>query len=192
MKHGQTRIDIGEVLPLDAPSDFRDERRAIRILEAARSVWGGFQLLFVHADGLNDPERVREEQVLPGLMEVRQALGNGKFAGIGIVPVRETEAWTLCDGDALRAAFRTTLLDEEMELPPRPRDVERIPDPKRKLNETYWRILGGSSRARGRTAAPFLALIGETINIEKLAEVPSFGQFRSDVEAALKAVSVIR
>ena len=192
LAHGQTKVDISDVIPLDSPADYKDERRAVRIREAALRAWGGFHLLFVHSDGTNDPDRVRDEQVNPGLNEVEQLAGTDAYAGVGVVPVRETEAWILCDGNALRVAFQTSLTDEEMGLPRQPREVERELDPKRTLKEAYLQVVGGASHSRGRSAVSFLPLLGETIDIARLEQVPSFQRFRADLQVALTRLGVIR
>ena len=192
LAHGQTRLDISDVIPLDTPELYREDRRSTRIREAARAAWGSFHLLFVHSDGWNDPDRVREEQTCPGMREVAELAADDVYEGIAVVPVRETEAWALCDGDALRAAFQTTLADEDLYVPQRARDAERLLDPKATLELAYTNVLGGSGRKRGRTSASFLTLIAETIDLGTLRELPSFKRLHDDMETALKNMHVLR
>jgi hypothetical protein len=192
LKHGQTRIDVGDVIPLDAPGDYRDEKRAVRIREAAKQAWGGFHLLFVHSDGSNDSDRVRDEQVNPGLDEIKELAGTEPYAGVAVVPVRETEAWILCDGNALRVAFQTSLTDEQMNLPRPPREAERDLDPKRTLRDAYLEVVGGASRARGRSVVSFFPLLGETVDLARLEQLPSFKRFLADLHTALMRLGVIQ
>ncbi|WP_158516729.1 hypothetical protein [Scytonema hofmannii] len=49
---------------------------------------------------------------------------------MGVVPIREMEAWALVDGDALRGAFGTVLDDSALGISTRLREVEGIFEPK--------------------------------------------------------------
>jgi Domain of unknown function (DUF4276) len=192
LRYGETRLDIGDVLPLSAPEESRQASRATKVREAARANAGGFHLLFVHADGQGDPDRMRSEQVNPALDAVEELMAGEPFAGVAVIPVREMEAWALCDGDALRRAFQTTLSDEAMGVPRRPRDVEQIGDPKRALEDVYRSVVGSARRGRRLSAASFLALIGESVDLDRLREVPAFRVFHGELEGALRRLNLLR
>jgi Domain of unknown function (DUF4276) len=98
-----------EVLALDAPKGERFTDRASRILAAAKAADGAFDILFVHADGAGDPRRARDERVQPAIHLMTAERPGWSDGVVAVVPVRETEAWALADGDALRAAFGTNL-----------------------------------------------------------------------------------
>ncbi len=109
-------VEIGGVLPLDDTQAMRDAPRAERIAQAAQDAAGAWNLLFVHADADGDAERALRERVTPGLGRVRDA-ARPRAEGVAVVPVQETEAWVLADGDALRAVFGSTLTDSALGLP---------------------------------------------------------------------------
>ena len=117
-------VDVSAVFPLTEPGRFKEEDRAARILEAARAAWGTFSILFVHTDGEGDPATARQERVEPAAQRIREELGKESENVVAVLPVRETEAWALADGEALRGAFGCTLDDAALGLPVHP--VEAI------------------------------------------------------------------
>jgi len=68
---------------------------------SARS--GAFRIVVVHHDGANDPEEGYRRWV-SRVGEAWRAEG-GREPVIGVVPVRETEAWALADEEVLRRIF---------------------------------------------------------------------------------------
>jgi Domain of unknown function (DUF4276) len=181
-------VDVEDVQGLDAPRRFRGTDRATRILEAAREFWGGACVLFIHADGAGDPDAARATQLAPAVALIRERLPGG--ACVPVVPVREIEAWTLVDGDTLREAFGTTLADEELHIARRPRDVEKILDPKQELREALLAAIGPSRRRHG--PADFFTRIGERVDLSKLRQVPAFMQLEQDLRGALRRLGVLR
>ena len=103
---------------------------------------------------------------------------------VAVVPVRETEAWALADGKALRGAFGTMLDDLVLGIPPRPRDVERILDHKLALNQVFERVVESGGRKK-RKAAAFLDVIGEQVRLPWLRQVPAFRLFEQNLCRAL-------
>jgi len=191
LESADSALDIGPMIELREPAAFRNEIRATKILEAARTTVGGFHILFVHADADGDPERARREQANPGIGRFLGEFSEG-YAGVAVVPIREMEAWAIVDGDALRAAFGSTLSDEQLGIPTRARDVERNSDPKRVLEQAYARVLGSAPRGPGKTAAGFLDLLGQTVSLERLRQLSAFRQLREDVTDALRILNAIR
>jgi hypothetical protein len=73
-------VEVGDVLGIEEPPRFRHFDRATRILEAARSFWGGACILFIHADGASDPRTKAALQIEPqgrGLCRRRSRSGDG-------------------------------------------------------------------------------------------------------------------
>ncbi|HSN99415.1 MAG TPA: DUF4276 family protein [Candidatus Nanopelagicales bacterium] len=182
LAEARTLVEVSEVLRIDAPPQHRDESRAVRIYEAARPLWGGACILFIHTDA-SDPERAIAERVQPGVDLIRSRLSGG--ACVAVVPVRETEAWALADGDALREAFGTTLDDARLGIPREPRDVESIEDPKRELKAAYAHL-----RRRSRPE-DFFQILGERINLDRLQRVPAFARLREDLRGALRDLGIL-
>ena len=188
--HASDVIEIGDVRELDTPKAYKDSSRATRILEAARQDVGAFHILFIHADANGDAERARQERVEPAVQLLRQEEEVANTCGVAVVPVRETEAWALADGDALRGAFGTTLDDEGLGIPARPPEVERLTEPKQVLDHALREAVGGSRRRRQR-ATTYLNAIGERVRLAQLRTVPAYRRFEGDLRAVLRQMGYI-
>jgi Domain of unknown function (DUF4276) len=182
--HAPRPVEVTEVLSLHSLSGTEGLPRERRIADAAREAHGAWRVLFVHADGEGDPQAARRQRVQPGLDQLAADMA-GRRAGIAVVPVRETEAWVLADGNALRRAFGTTLNDARLGLPRSPRQVEQLRDPKQTLNAAYAAISLRGRRA-GYGPASFLQLLGEQVALNALRAVPSFAQMESDLLQVLR------
>ncbi|SNY12270.1 DUF4276 family protein [Paractinoplanes atraurantiacus] len=133
-----------------------------------------FHLVFVHRDRGANADRVRDEWIAPLI----KAWGRSRSERlVPVVPVRETEAWLLADGAALRAALGVQWSDAEMGVPARPKDVEAIADPKIPI--------GRLARRRGRPIEDFFEEIAESISLDVLRKVPSFDAFEQQTVEAL-------
>ncbi len=178
-------VELPSMIELHSPRRVKDSDRATRIREAARDAWGSFHILFIHSDGGGDPTLAEENCIDPARRAIREdvGLGEGSTRTVAVVPVRETEAWMLADGDAIREAFGTTLTNARLGLPSQARAVETILDPKVELERILLAVLGRVSR---RSRLPnYLATIGQSVRFEKLREVPSFKSFEEQFTAAL-------
>lgn len=183
------RVDIGDVLALSDPSDEVGAPRAERIAKSAIDASSAWNLLFVHADADSDAEAAFRDRVLPGLELVRDA-GIGRVEGIAVVPVRETEAWTLADGDALRAVLGTTLGDQDLGIGFRGRALERVTDPKQMLNIAF-----AAAQPRGRRSrvgvSHLLNALGEQVALNRLRDLPSFAKVESELRSALRRMQIL-
>lgn len=187
---GRGVLELADVIVLQPDGDERGLSREQQIAAAARRNAGAFHILCVHADAGGNAIRAREQQVSPGLELALAELGSG-YQGVPIIPIREMEAWTLVDGNALRRAFRTTLSDQALGVVVRPRDCERIGDPKAALDRAYEQTLSGSRRGSNTTAAGVLQLIGEFVRLDLLRQVPAFDAFREDLVRALRLLGYL-
>lgn len=185
-------VDVDEVRELHSPVPARAASRAERIFTAARDATEAWDILFIHADGAGNPGRARGEQIEPARARIADEIG-GARESVAVVPVRETEAWTLCDPDALRAAFRTTLSNEALGLAARPGAVESVGDPKAALRAIGARVAGPRARSKQAARSPhFLQQIGRVIKLERLRAVPAFQQLEADLREALVRLRVVR
>lgn len=189
---GRAPVEIpDEVLRLRSPRRVKEQDRASRILEAAKDALGAWSILFVHTDGGCNVHKARIERVEPGLDLVAAELGERVGRGIGVIPVRETEAWAMVDGEALRRAFGVSLKDSELGIPERARDVESIQDPKRSLDDA-WKAAKGKRRRKARSDTPaFLQLVGERIRLDLLQQVPAFQVFQNDLIDGLEKLGFL-
>ena len=190
MQLANDMVEIGEILELHSPARYRDRDRETRILEAARAARGAYAVLFIHTDGAGDPDSARRERVEPAAQRIANELAQQERT-VAVVPVRETEAWSLVDGDALRGAFGTVLDDSRLGVPVRPREVERIPDPKQTLKQAFIRVIG-TRRLKKKKVEAFLDVIGERVQLGRLREVPAFQHLEQDLRAALLDLGYFR
>ena len=183
-------VEIGEVLELHSLVPARDARREERIFTAARAALGAWDVLFVHADGGGDPDGARSDQIEPARQRIAAELaGAGK--SVAVVPVRETEAWALCDPDAIRSVLGTTLSDEALGLTEHTR-VESIARPKTVLRELGGRVAGRRGARRKLGSKRFLPRLGEYVALDRLRGVPAFQQLEADLHEALTQLHIIR
>lgn len=154
-------FEMGDVFTQGCRSVEEAGRIGGAVLVAARD----FDLVFIHHDW---NERAKIETLrkrVDGELPADTRL-------VGVVPVRETEAWPLADS----AAFPKVGGDGVALLPIRPKDVEAVSDPKLLLE-----------KALGRQYDERIAdWIGERIDLRRLAQVPAYADFLRDLTTALK------
>ncbi|TYK48412.1 DUF4276 family protein [Actinomadura decatromicini] len=114
--------------------------------------------------------------------KVVEALGERGLATpvIPLVPVRETEAWLLADREVW-AGLRGS---DPSHLPVRPRDVEKIHDPKPVLDAVRPR------RGR-RSRADYFDYIGQNVDLDVLAQIPAYAAWVAETEEALKGLGFL-
>lgn len=183
------KVDVSEVLALTHPAEAQDEPREQRVLAAAKWAHDSWRVLFVHADGANDPARARNEQVEPSLKLLREAFENDGV-GVAVVPIREIEAWAIVDGDAIRSVFGTDLSDADLGLPAR-RAVETVSNPKAVLLGAFH-ATQPSGRRRRQGTGPYLNTLGEVVSLSQLRELAAFERLVSDLRAALRELRILR
>lgn len=167
----------------------RGRRDIEAIVAAVRHALNGIHLLFLHTDGKGQPEQARAQRVEPVIRSLRVDIPMERLGCVGIVPVHETEAWSLTDPACVRHVFGTRRSDAELGLPANPHEVERQPDPKARLAEVCQvASRGRRSRRRRESYRPYLAGLGEMIELERLRRVPSYQRFEQELEAALRGL----
>jgi uncharacterized protein DUF4276 len=189
-RRGEGVLEIGDLLELDDPADRREESREERITAAALAAKSAWHVLFIHADGAGHPDRSREEQIAPAMRRLGPELGAG-YDSVAVIPIRETEAWLLADGNALRQAFGTNRTNDELGIPSIPGEVERIADPKQILNAA---CMAATSRRRGRLkkASAYFEIVGECVCLAELSKVPAFKAMYDELSIALHRLGFIR
>ena len=190
MRLARMPVEVSEVLALNHPSSVSAAPREVRILAAATAARDAWTLLFVHADGANDPRRAREEQIDPALTAIRSQFPED-VTGIAVIPVRETEAWAIVDGDAVRQAFGTVLDNSRLGLPASTRAAEAVTDPKLAL-QGVLEAVDPSARRRQQRISAYLNLLGEQVSLSCLRELPAFSRLDSEVTDALRRLQILR
>ena len=185
----QERVDIGDVLALNHARVTTDAPRADRIAQAAVEAASAWNVLFVHADADSDVDAALRDREVPGLNLV-QGVGLTRSEGVAVVPVRETEAWTLADGDALRTVFGTLLGDAELGLTASGKALERVADPKQMLAATFAAARPGRRRSRSGMGH-LLNALGEQVALQRLRELPSFMRLELELREALLRLHIL-
>ena len=125
-------------------------------------------LLFVHHD---DRESAKIDRL-------RDRLGAAGCV-VGVVPVRETEAWVLAAACGLASAVD---LFDAVAPEKGHKWVEKLADPKAELGRRY----------RGPASVEDLfTLIAERADLDRLAEVPAYQSFLQYLTAALKELNFL-
>ena len=145
-----------------------------------------YHIAFLHADGKGDPERAYRERIAP----VADAVPvNGGARVVGVVPVHETEAWMLCDGDALRATLGTRLGDRQLGLPLSANEVEACGDPKALWDYARAEAYGGRRR-RLRREEPREDL-GGRVALQALRRLAAFRMLEARLRQALVELNLL-
>ena len=189
IQEARQAVEVGPVLPLDHPLFARGLPRDERIVAAAEWARGAWRVLFVHADADGDAEHARAHRTQPAIESLRQHF-EGQGLGVAVVPVRETEAWAIRDGEALRQVFGTTLSDTSLGLPQSAAAVEATMDPKAILTAAF-NATRPSPQRRRQGISPLLNAIGEQVSLQRLREVSAFATLETELRAALKLLRVL-
>ncbi|MEU4568350.1 DUF4276 family protein [Micromonospora sp. NPDC023956] len=171
MTEFEDAVDVADVQVLrdrKGPSSVQD---VIKVVELNRAA---FSLIFFHRDQGTDPRRVEREWIQP----LRELWGERAEQLVAVIPVRETEAWLLADGDALRNALGVpSWTDGFMGLPARPAQVEDLADPKRVLSDLTQRV--------SRSREDHFVQLGELVSLDRLYQVPAYRRWWDDTRQAL-------
>lgn len=184
LRNANAIIDVGPFVSLTTPERSRGASRSERILAAASDADNAYHVLFIHTDGAGDHDRAFAERVGPAAEEIAARLSDGDRRTVGVVPVRETEAWALADGDAVRAAFGTGLPNDALGIPARPQDVEGVAHLKQVLQRALDLVMGAGRRRK--QASDFLESIGERTQLDQLREVPAFRRMEDRLRLVLQ------
>jgi len=187
-------IQVSETLT-ELRTNKREPTEQLRVESAVQSQTSPDFVIFIHADGSGDWRQAYNNHVGPVASTLVDKLGFRREQIVGVVPVREMEAWALVCGDTIRKVFNTDLKDGQLGLSASsPAGVENITDPKKELNNAYNQVLGRRvvrRSSRRETAASFLAELGREVPIKKLRLVPSFQRFEDDLRKALVALGYL-
>lgn len=183
-------VEVSEVLRLDHPGAAGEASRAERVVLAGREASDAWRILFIHADGAGDPESKRREQAQPAIDRLYQEHAETRL-GVAVIPVRETEAWAIVDGDALRSVFGTTMTDQALGLPSTAGVAEGTLDPKALLN-TAFSATHPSGQRRRRGVSPMLNALGEQVSLPRLRELAAFALLENELRQALRRLSIVK
>jgi hypothetical protein len=182
-------VDVTEVIPLNHEPSRNYASRQDRIVNAAIQHRGAWRIVFVHGDGGGDSTASRAALVQPGLNLLSIQFPDCR--GVAVVPVRETEAWAIVDGDALRQVFCTNLTNSEMGIPSDARAVEANLDPKATLKAAYLATNPARQRRRHGVGS-YLGALGESVSLDRLRLLRSFQAFECELTRSLDEIGIFR
>ena len=183
-------VEINEVLPLAESSEAKTAPREYRVLEAARQAEGAWTLLFIHGDADGDARQARSARVQPALDRLQETFGDTGRA-VAVIPVRTTEAWAVCDGNALREVLGTQLDDAALGLPHTASGVERLADPKQCLERAFEASKAPGRRRQSARVGSLYGPLGEQVSLGRLRELPAFAAFETELVRALTELRVV-
>jgi hypothetical protein len=144
----------------------RSIREEARVVEALTELGGDCHVLFVHND---HRERRKMEAVRDGL----------SLPVIGLVPVKETEARLLAD----RKVWSRLKGIDLRPLPATPRDVEKISDPKKALDQVVTQ--------QNWPVRDYFEYIGRNIDLDVLGQVPAYAAWVAETKNLLKGLGYL-
>ena len=145
-----------------------------------------FHIIFVHSDlgGRNRASKIngRREAL------IEKARNHCEFdinLAVMLSPEKELEAWILADKGAMCTALGVRKLPD-CGIPEKPREVERLPDPKLLLKKVIEKVSGRTSSSRN-----ILVRVAQEQNFDELRRTNSFREFENSLISALKYAGFI-
>lgn len=146
---------------------------------ALKSLFPTINVVFVHRDSDSNDPTTRYNEIRNGVERV------GGFRWIGVVPVRELEAWLLVDEEGIRYVAENPNGKNQIGLP-KASLVESIANPKEEL----WSAIERASQLSGRrleklkgTLSKRRRMLVERIShSSEVREIPSWKQLYSDIK----------
>ena len=140
------------------------------------------EILFVHrdADTAGRDSRIREIERAVLAARSRQAT---LVPIVPVIPARMIETWLLTDGDAIRRTAGNP--NGPMPTLPRLRDLERLANPKDRLNSLMLTATGLRPQRQRRFDVNIVAVAEETMSFAPLRQLPAFRAFEADVRQTI-------
>lgn len=152
----------------------------------------GMTILCVHTDAdATNSENVYQYKINPAQTELAKQNDTYYCKNlVAIVPVQETESWMLADTELLKSEIGTTKADTELGIQ---KQVESIANPKEIIENAI--LIARSEitkRRRNNLSISDLYLpIGQSIDLEKLAILPSYQDFQENVREAFRKMNLL-
>lgn len=162
-------------------------------LEAAKSSrWLNVLCIHADSDGPSDDDAFRFK-ITPAIQKIIECEIEVCRNIVAIVPVHMTESWMLADVDLLLEEIGTDKSVEELELPNRVRNIERITNPKATIEKAINIAFADqpSRRRRGLTISELYAPLSQMISLDKLEMLSSYQKFHKCAENALKELNYL-
>lgn len=149
-----------------------------------------FEILFIHSDtGGAGLQRTLENRTLSYREMANDLCDFCRNRCVFITPKHETEAWTICDQNALLEATGMNQVPPYVQLPQNGRDAERDRDPKNTI-QRFFR----STRSRKTSSSvniPYAA-IAQRQSLDALRTARTFVDFENSLYEAMSTLGCFR
>jgi hypothetical protein len=152
--------------------------------------------LIIHADadGIN-PRDAYVHKLEPGLNKISECSDSIVCKNISVViPITETEAWMLVDKELLKDEMNTSLSNNDLELTYLQKRIEKIANPKEKIENAIRLHHQHLPRKRRRSAVSLPELyepISQKIELKKLEILNTYITFKSNIIVALRNRNIL-
>ena len=156
------------------------------IIKSVAIKFNFFHVICVHCDSDNPSvDSVLQNKINPAFRLVHNT-ENACNNLVAIIPVQMTEAWMLVDIDLFLREINTDKSCNELNLPCRASQIERIANPKTRIEEALINAQSNISRRRNKLKiAELYTPISQKLSLQKLEQLPSFRVFKNNVKRSL-------
>ncbi len=187
---GQIDIDVFPIKIDKTDINFRNQ-----VLNAAKQGFDdfGIQIICIHTDADAATSTViYQSKINPAILELdKQNDADYCKIVVAIVPIQEMESWLLADKELLKQEIGTDKMDNELGIN---RLAETISNPKEVI-ETAIRIAREGltqKRRRDLSIGDLYLPIGQRLDLDKLARLSSYQDFKNNVITAFKQLNLLR
>ncbi len=190
LNRSQSIISVLEPFPIEVQ---KTGDRIQEIRQVAAKAYG-YNILIIHADADYEiDEKAFKERINPGFESVKLDKTE-EFCKdlVAIVPVQMTEAWMLADKETLKEELGTQKNNRELGLNFPLKQLEKIADPKSKIQE-IMRIAFKDlpTRKRRMQISSLYSPLGQQVSLEILEQLPSYLKFKADLTNVLIKLNFI-
>lgn len=178
---GNTEIEIHQPIHINESG----ENFPVKIKKIAAK-HNYFHVICVHCDSDSpSPKTVLENKILPAFNMVDNSVGACHNL-VAIIPVQMTEAWMLADIGLLLKELNTKKSCSELNLPCKPKEVEKIADPKNRIKDAIRLAQSNVPKRRNKLSISDLYTpISLKLQLKQLGQLPSFVAFKENARKSL-------
>jgi hypothetical protein len=155
-------------------------------IKAVATNYNFFHVICVHCDSdAPNTDFVEKHKISPAFSLVHNT-ENACSNLVAVIPVQMTEAWMLVDIDLFLMEINTDKSCNELNLPCRASQIERIANPKTRIEEALREAQINIPRRRNKLKiADIYTPISQKLSKQKLEQLPSFIAFKENVRRSL-------
>ena len=183
-------IDVLEIEEIPTPTGMDFTEKVMYAAKQGSEM--GITILCVHNDADdNSPEQVLTYKFSPAIEALSQKNDDQYCKQIvGVIPVQEMESWMLVDTVLLKYQIGTDMSDAALGIN---RFPEEIANPKEVI-ENAIRISRQDMTKRRRRELRIAELylpIGQSVDLEKLEQLPSYRQFKENIRQSFRSLGLL-